>query len=492
LPRRLPKHSSLDALQQTAEDLRSDEVVYRVRLWPDRAYEYLGPAAESILGRSPEAFYRNPDLALALVVEDDRPLLEALFTDPSERPDRLFLRWRHDDRIVWTEVLRVPIRDEAGRIVAVEGVLRDVTRQKQLESERDRHAALLQALIANIQDGVLAESEDGRVLVVNEAYCRLFDLPDPASLIGGSSEALRERLWTKLIDNPAPLRELASRLRRERAPQLGFELPLADGRVLDRDYVPVVDPAGVVTHMWHYRDVTKRKELEERLRESKRRVREFAAHAESAREEERRQMARTLHDELGQLFSSIRLELAAAIVQFRGSAAPEMRPVVDRLQAAAGLTDVGVGSLRQLTTSLRPPILDHLGLVPAIRWEASLFAKRTGIRCHVRARAAAFALDDMRVTALYRILGAALDNIAKHAGAGTVWIHFGRRSGVTVMEIRDNGRGITDAEINNARTMGLLGMRERARALGGEVRISRGRRSGTRVLVMLPDGDGAP
>lgn len=492
MPRRLPKIPCLDALQQTAEELRSDEVVYRYRLLPARAYEYIGPAVESMLGRPPEAFYRDPDIALELVVEEDRPLLEALLADPAERSERMFLRWRRDAGVVWTEVLRVPIRDASGRIVAIEGVLRDVTRQKELESERDRHAALLQAIIANIQDGVLAESEDGRITVANEAFCRMFDLPPPARLVGCSADQLREALWAVLVDDVGAARELTARLKSERQPQLGYELSLVDGRVLDRDYVPVVDRAGVVTHMWHYRDITKRKELEEGLIESKRRLREFAAHAESAREEERRRMARTLHDELGQLFSSIRLELAAAIVRFRESAAPEMRPVVDRLQAAAGLTDIGVGSLRQLTTSLRPPILDHLGLVPAIRWEASLFAKRTGIRCHVRARPGTFPLDDVRVTALYRILGAALDNISKHAAAGTVWIHLGRRDGVTLMEIRDNGRGITEAQVHNARTMGLLGMRERALALGGEVRISRGRRSGTRVLVILPDGDGAP
>jgi len=232
-----------------------------------------------------------------------------------------------------------------------------------------------------------------------------------------------------------------------------------------------------------------RPEMEERLRESRRRLRELSAHSERSREEERRMIARTLHDELGQLFSSIRLELGAAIAEFRECAAPEMRPVVDRLQAAAGLTDLGVAQLRKLTTSLRPPILDHLGLLPAIRWEASLFSKRSGLRCHVRARPAAIALEDAQVTALYRILLAALDNIARHAAAGTVWIHVTRQRGVTMMEVRDNGRGITDEEVNNPRTMGLLGMRERALALGGEVRVTRGRRNGTRLLVILPDGE---
>ena len=353
---------------RTTQDLRPDEVVYRFRVHPDRCYEYISPSVERILGRLPEEFYADPDFALKLIVPDDLAILTDLLLDPRERPGQIVLRWRHaDGSIVSTEVVRVPIRDGAGRVVAVEGVLRDLTWRRDLESQQ--------------------------------------------------------------------------------------------------------------------------RSMEQRLRESRRRLRELSAHSERSREEERRALARTLHDELGQLFSSIRLELAAAIAEFRQSAAPEMRPVVDRLQAAAGLTDIGVASLRQLTTSLRPPILDHLGLLPAIRWEASLFSKRTGLRCHVRARPANVTFDDAQVTALYRILLAALDNIVRHAGAGTVWIHLTRQRGVTLMEVRDNGRGITDQEVNNHRTMGLLGMRERALALGGEVRVTRGRRNGTRLLVILPDGE---
>jgi two-component system sensor histidine kinase UhpB len=266
----------------------------------------------------------------------------------------------------------------------------------------------------------------------------------------------------------------------------------ADGSIVWTEVLraPIRDESGTIVAVEGVmRDVTERKEMELRLLESRQRLRELSAHTEEAREEERRRLARTLHDELGQLFSSIRLELAAAITLFRESGSPQMRPIVDRLQAAAGLTDIGVVSLRQLTTALRPPILDHLGLAPAIRWEASIFSRRTGIRCHVRARPAEMMLDEAHVTALYRILLAALDNINRHAGAGTVWIHLTQRHGMTLMEVRDNGRGITDAQINNPRSMGLLGMRERALALGGEVRVTRGRRNGTRLLVILPEGD---
>jgi two-component system, NarL family, sensor histidine kinase UhpB len=344
-------------------------------------------------------------------------------------------------------------------------------------------------LTAALQDGVMGETADGRILVVNDAFCRICGIADQADVIGRPAQDVRDELWARLVDDVDAYRALTHRLRERRHPHLGFEVRLKDGRVFERDYVPVESPPGGVAHLWHYRDVTARKELERRLRQSRTQLRQLAAHAEQRREEERRQLARTLHDELGQLFSSLRLELSAAIAAFRQAAVPEMRPVVDRLQAAAGLTDVGVASLRQLTTSLRPPILDHLGLLPAIRWEASIFSKRTGIRTHVRARPASMTFDEAQVTALYRILLAALDNIARHAGAGTVWINLSRQRGVTLMEIRDNGRGITDAQIAGPRTMGLLGMRERALALGGELRITRGPRSGTRLLVILPEGD---
>src|SRR6185437_13196474 len=96
---------------------------------------------------------------------------------------------------------------------------------------------------------------------------------------------------------------------------------------------------------------------------------------------------------------------------------------------------------------------------------------------------------DAHVTALYRILLASLENIATHADAGTAWIFVTRQRNVTLMEVRDNGRGITEEQINNPRTMGLLSMRERALALGGEVRITSARRRGSKVLVILPDAE---
>ena len=230
--------------------------------------------------------------------------------------------------------------------------------------------------------------------------------------------------------------------------------------------------------------VTERKALE-----SEQRLRELSAHAESVREEERRQLALKLHDELGQLFTTIRLELAGAISEFRKISTSAKIDIVDRLQCAAGLTDIGIASLRQLTSELRPPILDHLGLVPAIRWESSLFSQRTNIRCYVRATPASMKVDEAVATALYRIFLEAMANVARHAKAGAVRVSLTQHDGLTVMDIRDNGRGITAQQVDNPHTMGLIGMRERALSVGGHVRITGARGRGTRVVVTVRSRD---
>ena len=212
---------------------------------------------------------------------------------------------------------------------------------------------------------------------------------------------------------------------------------------------------------------------------------DLSAHVEAAREDERRELARALHDELGQLLTAIRLEVGAAVDKFQTIRLPETIEVVDRLQAAIGLVDLSISTVRRITTSLRPPILDHIGILAAIQWEASVFERRTGIRCRVSAVPARL---DIRTngTVLYRILVEALTNVARHANAGTVWIHVRHKADRLLMEVRDNGRGISDDVITSPAAIGLLGMRERAAAVGGELHIKRLKGGGTAIVASLP------
>lgn len=477
-------------LERTVEQLRlvsvnTDEMIYRLRPTAPPQIEYVSPGVSRIIGMSPDEFVRSPDDALERVHPDDRPRLRELIGAAPDPAARITIRWCHPDgRVVWAEHQRLPVYDSSGNVIAIDGVVRDVTRQKALEAERDAQIALLNGLIAHMNDGVLAENEDGTVAVVNGAFCRIFGIGD-GERCGAEAVPLR-RLALAQLTNPEECCPTAA----EAGAPPTCELRLKDGRTVEQEYFSIRLEDARVIHMWQFKDITTRKREEEELRTSRHRVRELSAHLESAREQERRDLARALHDDVGQLLTGIRLEVTAAVENFKRIGTPAGFPVVDRLQAAVGLVDLSIATVQRITTALRPPMMDHMGILSALRWEAAVFERRTGIRCRVSSRPSRIGTRQ-HLMVLYRILLEALTNVARHAHAGTVWISVRQRATRLTMEVRDNGRGITDEAIASPHTMGLLGIRERALAAGGEVRISRVRSGGTRLLVSLPLAPGA-
>ena len=479
-----PRERTADR-QREVEHLRlvaanTDEMIYRLRVAPTPRLEYTSPGVVGIMGITAEEFLNDPDAGLTRVHPDDRDRLREMLETAPHPNSRIVLRWRHPDgRIVWAEHRRLPVYDHTGTLVAVDGVVRDITRQKELETERDAQIALLNGLIGHMSDGVLAETDDGDVAVVNASFYRVFGIPADAT--DGDAPSLRGRALARLCDGA----RCGSPTGHVQPGMPLSELRLADDRTLEQEYFSIRLEDSRVIHIWQFRDITTRKREEEELRTSRHSLRDFSAHLEAAREEERRELARALHDEVGQLLTGIRLEVAAAVERFMAAPTPATFPVVDRLQAAVGLVDLSIATVRRITTALRPPILDHLGLLSAIRWEAAVFERRTGIRCRVSSNPQRIE-SRQHITVLYRILLEALTNVARHANAGTVWIRLRQRSGRLMMEVRDNGRGISDEVLKSGNTMGLLGMRERALAVGGEVRVTRLRAGGTSVTAIVP------
>ena len=235
-------------------------------------------------------------------------------------------------------------------------------------------------------------------------------------------------------------------------------------------------------------DLTEHKEeaveTHQRIRDSQEQMRRLAARIQAAREEERTALARELHDELGQTLTAIKLDLGRATSALRDARVSST--VVDRLQSLIGLVEIGIETVKRITTSLRPATLDHLGLPEAIRWEAMGFRARTGLRCHVRADKESTALNPEQQTALFRIFQEALTNVVRHARASAVHVTLAERRGVFDLRIRDNGRGVTDEEVADPRAVGVLGMRERAVLVGGTFTMTGRRGKGTTVLVRVP------
>jgi signal transduction histidine kinase len=357
--------------------------------------------------------------------------------------------------------------------------LTDHRAAQQIEDQRDAQIAVLYGLIAHMNDGVFAETNTGRIAVINASFTRLFDIAAPPP--DATAADVRALIAAQLAAPAACCPDSACCS--EHSPV--SELYLKDGRVLEQEHFSVPLESERIIHVWQFRDITHRKREEEDLRLSRHRLRDLSAHLESAREDERRELGRTLHDEVGQLLTGIRLEVASAVDGFRALGTAAEFPIVDRLQAAVGLVDLSIATVQRVTSALRPPVLEHLGLMSAIRWEAAVFRRRTGIRCRVTSTNVEVE-DRAAATILYRILLEALTNVARHAHAGTVWISVKQRPGRVTMEVRDNGKGISDEALKNPATMGLLGMKERALAAGGEVRISRRPAGGTSVQVSLP------
>jgi signal transduction histidine kinase len=207
---------------------------------------------------------------------------------------------------------------------------------------------------------------------------------------------------------------------------------------------------------------------------------------EVAREEERARLARELHDELGQVLTSLKLEFMWLVDKLRGSEPKPGIQLVNKLQSLIGLIEVSIQSVRQISGDLRPALLDHLGLKEAIQWEATKFEARTGIRCRVAWEVKEGLTDRTRQLALFRILQEALTNVVRHAHAGAVRISLHERARTLTLTVRDNGRGITKAELSSVKSIGLLGMTERARLLGGHVGITGVPGRGTTVTVQVP------
>jgi signal transduction histidine kinase len=214
-------------------------------------------------------------------------------------------------------------------------------------------------------------------------------------------------------------------------------------------------------------------------------LRQLSARAEAAREDERARIARELHDELGQLLTGLKIDITWLAHELTRDPERPTNDVVNKLQAMAGLVELSMKTIQQIASRLRPAVLDHFGLVEALHWEAGTFEQRTGIRCRVTARTAA-SIAPERATGVFRIFQEALTNVARHAHAGAVRISVRDTKRDLVLDIRDNGRGITEAEAHAPQSTGLLGMRERARLLGGELTVTGTRGRGTRVGLRVP------
>jgi signal transduction histidine kinase len=212
-------------------------------------------------------------------------------------------------------------------------------------------------------------------------------------------------------------------------------------------------------------------------------LRALSERIEQMREQERRRIARELHDELGQLLTGVKLDFAATIRRLRELKTPG--DVVDRLQSATGQIDIAIAMVRRIARDLRPAQLDHRDLGGAMEDEARRVAARSGLRIRIANRLRDN-VEPERATAAFRIFQEALTNAVRHAQATNVNARVSTSGQRLQLYVRDNGAGVPEALLEATESLGLLGMRERARSVGGELRIATQPGRGTLVYLAMP------
>ena len=272
----------------------------------------------------------------------------------------------------------------------------------------------------------------------------------------------------------------------------GYEVGAVD--YLVKPIVPAVlsSKVSVFIDLYRYnagltREIAERKAIEEDLRRAQERLHAFAAHIESVREDERTRLAREFHDELGQALTGLKMDLSW--LEKRLPTEPEAAS--GRLKSMFGLVDATIQTVRRISSSLRPQVLDDVGLIGTIKWQAREFQVRTGIRCKVVLPEEELALDQARATATFRVFQETLANVARHAGATRVDISLRVDTDHFILKIADNGRGMSEADLRNPKSLGVLGIRERAFLLGGNVEIEGKGGKGTTVTLSIPHRPGA-
>lgn len=356
---------------------------------------------------------------------------------------------------------------------------------QQREAERQRAAATqarLTAILEATTDFVATADPEGQVLYCNRAARRMLGIGEGENIAGlripdthpawasaavlteGIPAAKRHGVWSG---------ETAF-LSRE-----GREIPVSQVILAHASRSGQIEYFSTIA-----RDISERKQAEEDLRKSREQLRALAAHLESVREEERSAIAKEVHDELGQGMTGLKIDLA-----WVASRLPEAKPVLrEKVSETLTRLDDMIRVVRRLTEELRPSLLDVLGLVEAIEWQAQEFRARTGLECAVAAEEGIPPLGGAQATALFRICQEALTNVARHAHASRVTIRLEEDADHLTLAVEDNGKGITQQEIVKGSSLGLLRMRERALLLSGGFAVVGRPGGGTTVTVRIPLG----
>ncbi len=440
------------------------------------------PAAQQLFGWSEEEVVGRP---IPVVPEEERRHFAKLLQGEIAGQSRAGLelrRLRKDGSPVEVSLWTAPIRDARGTITGSIEMLIDITDRKQAERAARESQERFASVVTTAMDAVITIDADQRIVLFNHAAETMFGYR-AAEMLGEPLDRLLPERFRQahpqhirnFADTPVTSRAMNALSTpyglRSTGEEFPIEASIAQGGEGRGKLFTVI-----------LRDITERRQGVEALRQANERLTQLSRKIIEVQEEERRSLARELHDEIGQVLSAVSVNLK--IVQARID--PALR---SRLDESVAIVDRAVLQVRNLSLDLRPSVLDDFGLEAALRWYGGRLAEQSALAVHVEAQPLADLPAPTR-NACFRVAQEALTNVARHGRARQVWIQLQQQDNEVALTISDDGRGFdVAAALDRAArgsSLGLISMQERVALLGGRLDIDSRTGAGTIVRVRLP------
>ncbi len=488
---------------------REYRIVYQNRIHKNLIGDKIGQYCYSAYG---------PDKAIC----DECPIEMSLDDGRIHKSDRTIST---DKGLLNIEVTASPLRDAEGDIIAGIELVRDVTERKRMENELREHRDHLDLLVKErtaelrkvnreLRAEIMRRIQMEKDLIESQRFIHriadatpnilyLYDVIEKKNIYVNSQvteilgyppeevKKMKGAFFKKLV-HPDDVDAIASMENRFHTARDGdiveSEYRLKNARsewrwFYSRDIAFKRTSDGLLKLILGIsQDVTERRMVEEELKNSRQQLRLLLAHLQSVREDERTRISREIHDELGQSLTALKIDLSWLMKRLDR----DQKTLLEKTHLMSKLIDMNIQTVKRIAAELRPGLLDDLGLPAAFEWQAEDFSKRTGIACQVAIRPENIELDRNLSTALFRIFQETLTNVVRHAKATSVTATLRKKKDEILLEVRDNGKGITERQISSPKSIGLIGMKERMHFFDGRVKIVGEKDKGTTVSVIIP------
>jgi PAS domain S-box-containing protein len=366
--------------------------------------------------------------------------------------------------------------DKYHKPLKLHGILQDLTEKVLADIEKEFERQNVAALINNTRDMIWSVDKDFKLITSNQSFDHVLKVLSPRKPVTRGSNILESGFSDEM------LAKWRTFYKRALAGETFTILEHYNSAWSEISFYPIRKGVDIVGTACYSRDITESKKTEQEILQKNEQLKSLTSHLHHIREEERKSISREIHDELGQQLTALKMDIDWVMHKQNNPGSETHEKLEEMLQ----MSDTIINTIRRISADLRPAIIDDLGLIAALEWKCSDFEERTGVPCRFVSNIKERKFENQFGINAYRILQETLTNVSRHSKAKSVTVSVSENENELFLEISDDGKGISQENMQNGKTLGILGMKERAALLGGKLIIEGAKNKGTRTKLILP------